>query len=226
MIQNLREQFPDIGFSFSQEEIKKQNWNKQWEKNFTPVLIEDLCCIRASFHPAPTPPTMDIIIEPKMSFGTGHHQTTWLMSKALFSLGLKGKSVLDVGCGTGVLSIIAKKLDSQLVTGIDIDEWSIENSRENRKANGFDKEAINFYQGTVGSLANEMYDVILANINRNILLKEMSKYIAHLNKGGKILLSGFFESDCKELISAAENAGLKNTGKETRNEWALLIFEK
>jgi len=226
VIQNLKEQFPDIGFSYSQEEIRKQNWNKEWEKNFTPVMVENLCCIRASFHPAPTPPIMDVIIEPKMSFGTGHHQTTWLMSKALFGLELKGKSVLDVGCGTGVLSIIAKRLESQLVTGIDIDEWSIENSRENRKANGFSKEAIDFYQGTVGSLDNEMYDVILANINKNILLKEMDKYVAHLNPGGKILLSGFFESDCKELISAAEKSGLKNTGKETRNEWALLIFEK
>lgn len=226
VIENLKEQFPDLQFSYSQEEIKKQNWNKEWEKNFTPVIVENLCCIRASFHPAPIPPLMDVIIEPKMSFGTGHHQTTWLMARALFSLNLKEKSVLDVGCGTGVLAIIAKKLGSQLVTGIDIDEWSIENSRENRKANGFDKTMIDFYQGTVGSLHDEMYDVILANINRNILIKEMDKYVAHLNKGGEILFSGFFESDCKDLISAAEKAGLKNTGKETRNEWAMLTFEK
>ncbi|HXB39602.1 MAG TPA: 50S ribosomal protein L11 methyltransferase [Bacteroidia bacterium] len=226
IIENLKEQFPDIGFSYSLEEIKKQNWNKEWEKNFTPVLIENLCCIRASFHTAPAPPLLDIIIEPKMSFGTGHHQTTWLMSKALFSLDLKGKSVLDVGCGTGILAIISKKLDSQTVTGIDIDEWSIENSRENRKANGFSRETIDFYQGNIGGIENETYDVILANINKNILQKEMIKYAAHLNKGGKLLLSGFFETDCKELISAAENAGLKNIGKETKNEWAILIFEK
>jgi ribosomal protein L11 methyltransferase len=226
VIENLKEQFPDIGFSYSREEIKKQNWNEEWEKNFTPVLVENLCCIRASFHPAPAPPLLDILIEPKMSFGTGHHQTTWLMSKALFNLNLKGKSVLDVGCGTGVLAIICKKLDSQIVTGVDIDEWSIENSRENRKANGYDRHSIDFYQGTVGSLDKEMYDVVLANINKNILLKEMNKYVAHLNAGGKLLLSGFFETDCKELISAAEKAGLKNTGKETRNEWALLVFEK
>jgi ribosomal protein L11 methyltransferase len=226
VIENLKEQFPDIGFSYSLEEIKKQNWNKEWEKNFTPVVVQNLCCIRASFHPATIPPLLDIIIEPKMSFGTGHHQTTWLMSKALFSLNLKGKSVLDVGCGTGVLAIISKKLDSQIVTGIDIDEWSIENSRENRKANGFSRETIDFYQGTIGGIENEMYDVVLANINKNILLKEMTKYVAHLNRGGKLLLSGFFETDCKELISAAENAGLKQSGKETKNEWAILIFEK
>lgn len=226
IIAELREQFPDINFSWSLEEMKKQNWNKEWEKNFSPVLVDDLCCIRASFHPAPAKGIMDVIIEPKMSFGTGHHQTTWLMSKALFGLKLSGKSLLDVGCGTGVLAIIAKKLDCQLVIGVDIDEWSIENSRENRKANGFTKEEIDFYQGTVGSLEDEMFDVILANINRNILLKEMDKYVAHLKPGGQLLLSGFFETDCKDLISAAEKTGLKNTGKETRNEWAVLFFEK
>lgn len=226
VIENLKAQFPDISFSYSTEEIKKENWNKEWEKNFSPVLVEDLCCIRASFHkPAPAP-VMDIIIEPKMSFGTGHHQTTWLMAKALFGLNIGIKSVLDVGCGTGVLSIIAKKLGSQYVIGVDIDEWSIENSRENRKANGYHKEAIDFYQGTINSIENDTFDFLLANINKNILLREMNKYAQHLNKGGKLLVSGFFESDCKELISAAEKAGLKQSGKETKNEWALLIFEK
>lgn len=226
VIENLKEQFPDIGFSYSLEEMKKQNWNKEWEKNFVPVLVDDLCRIRASFHEPTTPPVMDVLIEPKMSFGTGHHQTTWLMSRALFSLGIKNKSVLDIGCGTGVLAIIAKKLDSQYVIGIDIDEWSVENSRENRKANGFKKEDIDFYQGTINSIEKDTFDVILANINKNILTKEISKYFAHMNVGGKLLISGFFETDCKELISAAEKTGLKNTGKETRNEWALLIFEK
>ncbi|MGZ3866080.1 MAG: 50S ribosomal protein L11 methyltransferase [Bacteroidia bacterium] len=226
VIENLKTQFPDIAFSYSTEEIKKENWNKEWEKNFSPVMVEDLCCIRASFHqPAPAP-IMDIIIEPKMSFGTGHHQTTWLMAKALFGLNIGVKSVLDVGCGTGVLSIISKKLGSQHVIGVDIDEWSIENSRENRKANGYRKEAIDFYQGTINSIENDTFDFLLANINKNILLREMSKYAQHLNEGGKLLVSGFFESDCKELISAAEKAGLKQSGKETKNEWALLIFEK
>ncbi len=226
VIENLKEQFPDIAFSFSQEEIKKQNWNKEWEKNFAPVVVEDLCCIRASFHQAPAPPLLDVIIEPKMSFGTGHHQTTWLMSRELFKIGVKNKSVLDIGCGTGVLAIISKKLDSQYVIGIDIDEWSIENSRENRKANGMSKEDIDFYQGTINSIEKDTFDIMLANINKNILTKEINKYYAHLNSGGKLLISGFFESDCKELISAAEKTGLKHTGKQTRNEWAVLIFEK
>ena len=226
VIENLKQQFPDISFSFSKEEIKKQNWNKDWEKNFAPVEVENLCRIRASFHDASAPPVMDIIIEPKMSFGTGHHQTTWLMSKALFGLNLRGKSLLDVGCGTGVLAIIAKRLDCQHVIGLDIDEWSIENSRENRKANGYRKDAIDFYQGTINSIEGDTFDVVLANINKNILLKEMSKYVSHLNAGGKLLLSGFFENDCKDLIAAAEKTGLKNIGKEVKNEWAMLTFEK
>lgn len=225
VIAELKEQYPDIQFSYSQEEIGKQNWNREWEKNFAPVMIDDLCCIRASFHPAPSPPVLDVIIEPKMSFGTGHHQTTWLMSRALFSLNLRGKSLLDVGCGTGVLAIIAKKLGSQLVIGIDIDEWSIENSRENRKANGLAKETIDFYQGSIASVEGE-YDYVLANINRNILMKEMGRYASHLKSGGQLLISGFFESDCEDLVQVAKQSGLTFRSKETRNEWALLSFEK
>lgn len=226
ILQNLTEQYPEIKFTHSVQKIKNQNWNEVWEKSFSPVIIENYCTIRAPFHPAPAPPLLDIIIEPKMSFGTGHHQTTWLMSKALFGLNLSNKSVLDVGCGTGILSIIAKKLGAQHVIGIDIDEWSIENSRENRKANGYHKEAIDFYQGTINSIENDTFDVMLANINKNILLKEISKYAAHLNPGGTLLISGFFENDCPELIAAAEKTALKNTGKELKNEWAILSFQK
>jgi ribosomal protein L11 methyltransferase len=226
ILQNLSEQFPQIKFTHSIQKIKNQNWNEAWEKNFPPVVIENLCRIRAPFHLASTPPLLDVIIEPKMSFGTGHHQTTWLMAKALFALNLSNKSVLDVGCGTGILSIIAKKLGAQHVIGVDIDEWSIENSRENRKANGYRKEAIDFYQGTINSIEKDTFDVMLANINKNILLKEISKYAAHLNPGGILLISGFFDTDCPELIAAAEKTGLKNTGKELKNEWAMLSFSK
>lgn len=226
VLQNLSEQFPEIKFTHNIQKIKNQNWNEVWEKGFSPVVVENLCSIRAPFHSPPPPPLLDIIIEPKMSFGTGHHQTTWLIAKALFHLHLKNKAVLDIGCGTGILAIIAKKLHAQHVIGIDIDEWSIENSRENRKSNGYHKDAIDFYQGTINSIENDTFDVILANINKNILLKEISKYASHLNAGGTLLISGFFENDCADLITVAQKTGLQLKNQETKNEWAILSFTK
>ncbi len=138
------------------------------------------------------------------------------MAKALFGLNLSNKSVLDVGCGTGILSIIAKKLGAQHVIGIDIDEWSIENSRENRKANGYHKEAIDFYQGTINSIENDTFDVMLANINKNILLKEISKYAAHLNPGGTLLISGFFDNNCPELLQQQKKPTSKTQVKNLK----------
>ena len=165
----------DFTYSFTIEKIQQQNWNAQWESNFNPVLVEDKCIIRASFHEAPQSGIMDIIIDPKMSFGTGHHDTTWLMSRELFVLDLKNKSVLDMGCGTGVLAIIAKKLGANTVSGIDIDEWSIENSRENAQVNNCTE--ILFEKGNASLLSNKKYDIILANINRNVLLNNKTPFL-------------------------------------------------
>jgi ribosomal protein L11 methyltransferase len=226
VLQNLSAQFPEIKFTHTVQNIKQQNWNATWEKSFNPVVIENYCSIRAPFHPAAIPPLLDVIIEPKMSFGTGHHQTTWLMTKALFENDVKGKSVLDVGCGTGVLAIVAKKLGASVVVGFDIDEWSIENSRENRKVNSYSRLDIDFYQGTIQSTVNQLFDLVLANINKNILLKEMKSYFDVINKGGKLFLSGFFELDAPDLIAAAEKTGLRFTKQETKNEWATLCFVK
>lgn len=226
VLQQLSAQFPEIKFTHSVQKIKKQNWNETWEKSFSPVLIKNYCSIRAPFHAAATPPLLDIIIEPKMSFGTGHHQTTWLMTKAIFENDIKNKSVLDVGCGTGILSIVAKKLGAKKVVGFDIDEWSIENSRENRKVNGFSKTDIDFYQGTIHSIDNQLFDYVLANINKNILLNEMKNYYDVLNMGGQLFLSGFFELDTPDLITAAKNIGLHLKNQETKGEWATLTFVK
>jgi ribosomal protein L11 methyltransferase len=226
VLQNLSEQFPDIKFTHVVSNIKQENWNATWEKSFNPVIIENYCSIRAPFHAAATPPLLDIIIEPKMSFGTGHHQTTWLMTKALFENNVKDKSVLDVGCGTGVLAIVAKKLGSKTVVGFDIDEWSIENSRENRNVNGFARLDIDFFQGTIQKIDNQSFDFVFANINKNILLKEMKNYYDVLNTGGQLFLSGFFELDAPDLIAAAEKLGLRLQKQETKGEWATLAFVK
>ncbi|MBS1646742.1 MAG: 50S ribosomal protein L11 methyltransferase [Bacteroidetes bacterium] len=222
----LKSEFPNLAFTHQTKSIAKQNWNEEWERNFTPVLIEPHAQIRASFHPAPAPPLMDILIEPKMSFGTGHHATTKLMTQALFEYPIKGKNVLDVGCGTGILSIAAKKLEASKVLGFDIDEWSIENARENRQLNGLAKTEIDFFQGTIQKIEGSLFDVVLANINRNILLKEMPQYAAALNKGGLLFLSGFFVADAPDLIAAAETCGLSFLTQNSDNEWTMLAFNK
>jgi ribosomal protein L11 methyltransferase len=214
----------DFKFTFTVEKILQQNWNAQWESNFNPVLVEDKCIIRASFHEAPQSGIMDVIIDPKMSFGTGHHDTTWLMSRELFVLDLKNKSVLDMGCGTGVLAIIAKKLGANTVSGIDIDEWSIENSRENAQVNNCPE--IFFEKGNASLLSNKKYDIILANINRNVLINDLETYYNCLNNNGVLLLSGFFENDFNELNQKAISLHYTFEKKEIKNNWCLLKYSK
>jgi ribosomal protein L11 methyltransferase len=214
----------DFKFTFTVEKILQQNWNAQWESNFNPVLVEDKCMIRASFHEAPQSGIMDVIIDPKMSFGTGHHDTTWLMSRELFVLDLKNKSVLDMGCGTGVLAIIAKKLGANTVSGIDIDEWSIENSRENAQVNNCPE--IFFEKGNASLLSNKKYDIILANINRNVLINDLETYYNCLNNNGVLLLSGFFENDFNELNQKAISLHYTFEKKEIKNNWCLLKYSK
>lgn len=213
----------DFTYKWSIQNIKQENWNEEWEKNFHPVLVEDKCCIRASFHELQKV-QLDIIINPKMSFGTGHHDTTWMMSRVLFDLDVKDKDVLDMGCGTGVLAIIAKKLGATHVVGIDIDDWSIENSIENAQLNNV--EGISFFKGNAADLKNKYFDSILANINRNVLLSDMPQYFESLNSGGQLLLSGFFENDFDELNKKATACGFVFDGKTIRNGWAMLKYIK
>lgn len=217
--------FDDFTFSFVRTWIPKTNWNEEWEKNFNPVYVDDLVCIRAGFHPKSSTAKHDIIITPKMSFGTGHHDTTWLMSKTMFELDLNKQQVLDMGCGTGILAILAKQLGAAQVLGIDIDDWSIENSIENAAIN--QASDIVFQKGDSALLpATERFDTILANINKNVLKKDMASYFKALKKNGTLLLSGFFGTDVEELKELATALGFTFGASYTKNEWAVIKLKK
>lgn len=217
--------FTDFAFTYTRTEIPKTNWNEEWEKNFEPVYVDDLVCIRAHFHEKASDIKHDIIITPKMSFGTGHHDTTWLVSKTMFSLDFKNKSILDMGCGTGILAILAKQLGATPLLGIDIDEWSIENSIENAQINNCSDIA--FKKGDATILpTSETFDVILANINKNILKKDIPNYFKCLKKEGYLLLSGFFTTDVDELKILATSIGFTFIESYNKNEWAVIKLRK
>lgn len=203
--------------------IAQQNWNEQWEKSFDPIFVDEKCMIRAPFHEKPTDNVIDIIIEPKMSFGTGHHETTYLIVSRLLNLDLTDKTVLDMGCGTGILAILAKKRNCGKVLAIDNDEWAYTNSVENCERNNVDIEVV---LGDANQIKSNKFDVIIANINRNILLRDMHFYADALNINGLLLLSGFFSIDKEVLIEEANKIGLTLTFENTKNEWTMLEFDK
>lgn len=218
-------EFEDFSFSYNVEKIEPTNWNADWEKNFEPVVVDDLLCIRAPFHAPNTAVKNEIVIMPKMSFGTGHHQTTRLMCRHMFDLKLTNTRVLDMGCGTGILAILAGILGASEIVGIDIDEWSVENSRENCAANGF--PGIELFKGDVDLLeAMDPFDVILANINKNILKKQIPVYARKIKAGGHLFLSGFFTTDVEELKEVAAKQGFRFTSSQHEGEWAMMALIK
>jgi ribosomal protein L11 methyltransferase len=206
--------------SFSQTEIADRNWNKEWESNFNPISIEKFCYIRAPFHTPQAGYSMELIIEPKMAFGTGHHQTTWLMARELFETNITGKTVLDMGCGTGILAIIAEKLGAANLLAIDNDEWAYRNAIENAEINSCSRIKVEL--GDAHLLKGKEFDVILANINLNILLADMETYSKSLNPGGTILFSGILSTDIETLKNKIEQTGLIYTKHKTRNDWAMV----
>jgi ribosomal protein L11 methyltransferase len=213
----------DISYSFTKDKIEDENWNAKWEENFDAVEIPNKLIIRAPFHNKPALSLLDIIILPKMSFGTGHHATTYMMSEALFDMDLKQKSLLDMGCGTGVLAIIAAMRGASTIDAIDIDDWCVENSQENCALNQV--EQIKIYKGDAAAIINQ-YDVIAANINKNVLKKDLSTYHAHLNSHGTLLISGFFITDVEELIQIGVSTGFKHETTITKGDWAMVKFNK
>lgn len=217
--------FDDFTFKCEIKKIPLVNWNAEWEKNFEPVVVDDLLYIRAPFHEANTTVKHEIVIMPKMSFGTGHHQTTRLVCKAMFETDFKGKRILDMGCGTGILAILAKFLGANDILAIDIDEWSVENSVENCATNNCSDVVVK--KGDVDLLENEQpFDIIIANINKNILKAHIPVYSSKLKVGGKLFLSGFFTTDMDELKAVAENQNLKFVSFKNENEWAMMLLEK
>jgi ribosomal protein L11 methyltransferase len=208
---------PDFQIRYSRTEVAPVNWNETWEKNFHPILIEEHCAIRAPFH-EPFDVPYEIVIEPKMSFGTGHHETTHMMLQFVLRADLEGKSVLDMGCGTGVLGILAAMRGAATVTAIDIDSWCVENSVENINRNG--QGDIEVVQGDAGVLEGRHFDVILANINRNVLLEDLPAYRAVLNApDGELYLSGFYEEDLPLLTGKCEALGMRLSEKLKKGNW-------
>jgi ribosomal protein L11 methyltransferase len=211
---------PDVKISWEIITIEATNWNAEWEKSFDPISVDGACLIRAPFHEIQGDYKFVITIEPKMSFGTGHHATTHLIISEMLQMEWEGLDVLDMGSGTAVLAILAEKMGARDIDAIDIDEWAFENAEENAKRNDCSK--IHCLLGGAELLGDKKYDIILANINRNILLRDMHLYRAVLKDGGKILFSGFYEQDVVELEKVATPLGLKIQNKRLRNEWCML----
>ena len=210
--------------NYEYKNIEQQNWNHVWESHFEPVSINDQLHILAPFHPKDKYQGLIIEIEPKMSFGTGHHQTTFLMCEEISSLSLDGKNVLDMGSGTGVLAILAEKCGAKDILAIDIESWSVENCKENTKRNKCSK--IISRLGDIIDINGQHFDVIIANINKNVLLGHLPSYSKCLNTNGILLLSGFFESDAEDLISAAIKENLVLESKKNKDGWTILSFKK
>ena len=215
---------PDFNVSYTRKRIKQENWNLKWEENFQPVKVSKDCIVRSSFHQIDKTYKYDLIINPKMSFGTGHHETTLLMLKKILQLNLNSKNVLDMGCGTGVLSILASKMGAKNVLAIDIDKWAYENTLENIGKNNC--QNIKVMLDGFSAIGNNQFHIICANINRNVLLKELDIFHSVLFKNGLLLLSGFYVEENQMLINKALSNNFKLNQSLEENKWSLLQFIK
>lgn len=225
-LDNILEDFPvEADITYSLKEIEDKNWNEKWEKNyFQPLIIEDQCIIQSTFHNAPTTYAYNIFIDPKMAFGTGHHQTTELMIREILKEDFNKKSVLDMGTGTAILAILASMRGADPITAIDIDKWAYDNAIENLELNGINN--IEVLIGGADLLGKNFYDIILANINRNILLNDIHVYASVLNKGGALFMSGFYTEDIQAITEECNKYELTLTHSSQKDNWAVVKFIK
>jgi ribosomal protein L11 methyltransferase len=223
LLADIRNQYADsAGFLYVVKETVKQNWNTEWEKNYDPIVIDKTCVVKAAFHTNLPSYPIELIITPKMSFGTGHHETTHLMLAEMLTIDFKKTKVLDAGTGTGVLAILAKKQGATSVLAFDIDDWCVENTTENAISNEVEIEVI---KASIEDINIESdYNVVLANINKNILLSQIKWYKQALKTGGELLLSGFYLNDLVDIKQSAINVGLTFRHYKVRNNWAMARF--
>jgi len=216
-----------LPFSVQTEDeiIPDKNWNEVWEKNyFKPLLIGNRCLVRAPFHTEFEPAEFELVIEPKMAFGTGNHETTTLVAEQILNMDLTEKTVLDMGCGTGILGMLASLKGAKSVTAIDIDTWSFESTVENARLNNIVN--LEAKLGDASLLGSETFEIIFANIHKNVIISDMSKYESVLQSGGKLFLSGFYTHDIPDIKAKAESLGLVETGFQEKNNWVVYSFEK
>jgi ribosomal protein L11 methyltransferase len=226
LVESIQEKYAHVNpLLLLYDQVEKENWNTEWEKNVEPIFVDDNILVRASFHKIEKKYLYEIIITPKMSFGTGHHQTTWLMLRNQLHVDHNGKQVMDAGCGTAILAIMATKLGAARVDAFDIDEWSVENGNENVEVNK--AKGVTIRQGTIRELKfNGTFNVILANINKNVLLDEMKDYSSHLGPSGQLLISGFYEADIVDLLACASRYDLTEERRDAKEGWACLLVRK
>lgn len=224
--------FPIEGtdISYTIEDAEDKDWNEEWEEQgFDPICVDDQVLIydakHPELHPTTSPDHIEIGIEAKLAFGTGNHETTRMIVSTLLNMNLYKKRVLDCGCGTGILGLVASKLGASEVVGYDIDEWSVENAKHNAQLNGVDNLEVYFGNASVINHISGVFDVVLANINRNILLEDMKSFRGVLNEGGYMILSGFYEEDIPVLLDKAKEFGLYESGRRTDNNWACLVLK-
>jgi len=225
-LNDLIDEFSELGIALQYRfhRTPEQNWNEEWEKQYEPVVLREKLLIRAPFHDAGSDLLLTLVIEPKMSFGTGHHFTTRLMLETMLDLDFAGRSVLDMGCGTGVLGILASKLGAEHVLGVDNDQWAFENAIENTERNGVGNMTVKL--GDSGVLGNEAFDYILANITRNILVRDMHVFAGHMKPGGMLVVSGFLSEDVQYVLNSAYESRLDHIDTSEIDNWISLIFLK